>query len=289
MNHSRRLLRPWKRPVALRFPPPILHERYALEQEVGHGGSARVYRAWDLRRRLPVALKRAHLSQQDGEALCYEAELLSALRHPALPAFVEYFEEGGRAYLVETWMAGTTLTHRRAVSVPQALWIGCQLCDVLTYLHRHHLVHRDLAPGNILLADNQQTLALLDLGQARLFLPSPHLNDAPALLDRQAGTPGYVAPEQWEEGIVSPAADIYGLGMVLGCALTMCPPSLVVAASSFTQVVDDPRDLSPAMTQVLRLCDQMIAWHPEHRPTLADVSQALIHLQTDLPSTRERA
>lgn len=284
---SKYRLRPHRRrpPSALLLPPPILHERYILDQEMHSGGCARVYRAWDTCQGMPVALKRAHLSNKHHEALRYEAEILSTLHHPMLPAFLEYFEEGGRAYLAEAWMEGTSIKQLRHFDLEHVLWMGRQLCEVLAYLHRHHLVHRDITPGNILLDLEYQTLSLLDLGLARLSLPSPHLREAPEVLQRAAGTPGYVAPEQWEAGRVSPAADIYSLGMVLGCTLTDCEPQEIVVVPTFADLWDDPRDLPPEILPLLALLDRMITWNPEKRPPLSEVSRTLSQLETRLLGT----
>ena len=128
-------------------------------------------------------------------------------------------------------------------------------------------------------------LSLLDFGLAHLEVSSLHLHAAPETLQLAAGTPGYVAPEQWDEGTVSPAADIYSLGMLLGCALTDCQPQEVVAVPSFAALWDDQQDISPEILPLLALLDWMIAWHHEKRPTLAEVSHTLSHLEAHLFGT----
>jgi serine/threonine protein kinase len=281
MTEYRSRLRRRKRPSALLLPPPILHQRYTLDKEIGHGGCARVYRAWDNQQGKFVALKRAYRREKHCEALFYEAEVLSTLRHPALPSFIDSFEEEGRAYLVETWLDGTPMKHLRSFELKQVLWIGQQLCAVLAYLHQHHLVHRDIAPGNILLDMEHQTLSLIDFGLARLFLPSASLPGASEVLQLTAGTPGYVAPEQWEQGTVSPAADIYSLGMVLGCALTDCKPQEIVAVPAFADLWEDPRDIPGELLPLLALLDRMIARNREQRPSLSEVARVLSRLKTD--------
>lgn len=270
-SHSRRP----HAPSVLFLPPSTLHWRYHLEHESGRGGCARVYRAWDTREGKLVALKQAHMSHKHGETICYEAELLSGLHHPAIPAFVEYFEEGGRSYLVEEWRDGTVMKHLRYFDLQHVLWIGLCCCDVLEYLHQHHLVHRDLTPGNVLLDMERKTLSLLDFGLARLDRPSPHFHAAPGRLPLTAGTPGYVAPEQWKDGMVTTAADIYSLGMLLGCALTDCQPEAVLAAQSFCLLWDDPQDIPTEILFVLALLDRMITPQYEERPTLTEVARLL--------------
>lgn len=274
--HSRRR----KRPTALFLPPPILHERYLLDTtSIGSGGSARVYRAWDTFQGKHVVLKRAHLTHKHAEALSAEAEILSGLHHPAIPAFIEYFEEEGRAYLVEAWREGTPMKHLRFFELEHILWIGRSLCDVLDYLHRQHLVHRDIAPGNVLLDLEHQTLSLLDFGLARPESFATHGSDAPDVIERTAGTPGYVAPEQWNEGAISRACDIYGLGMVLLCALTDCQPHEVIAVRSSADLWDDPGTIPAEEVPLLALLDRMLAPHGERRPDLTEIHFLLSHLQ----------
>lgn len=286
MPNSRPRHRHHKDPTALFLPPPILHERYQLDpRSIGSGGGARVYRAWDPFQGKHVVLKRAHLSHKHEKALYAEAETLSGLHHPAIPAFVEYFEEDGRAYLVETWMEGKPMKHLRSFTLAHILWIGRQLCDVLEYLHRQHLVHRDIAPGNILVNMKNQTLSLLDFGLARLEPCATHGGEVTDGMDRAAGTPGYVAPEQWSKGAVSRACDIYGLGMVLGCALTNCQPHEVIAVRSFADLWDNPRTIPAEQVPLLGLLDRMLSSYEERRPDLSEIHFLFSHLSRQLFGT----
>lgn len=274
-----------KSPRALFLPPPIVHQRYTLGQEIGHGGQARVYRAWDSHQGMPVVLKRAHLRTRAEKALYAEAETLAGLHHPAVPAFVAYFEEGGFSYLVETLREGTAMKHLRHFTLAHILWIGYHLSDILTYLHRQHLIHRDLAPGNILLEMEHQSLSLLDFGVACLE-PGTALQGAPAAMDElTVGSPGYVAPEQWERGAISPACDIYGMGMVLGCALTDCQPGVATAVSSFAELREHPHTISTEEMQLLRLLDRMVLPNPAERPDLSEVQFLFSHLSRQIPGT----
>ncbi|HEU5377151.1 MAG TPA: serine/threonine-protein kinase [Ktedonobacteraceae bacterium] len=271
-----------KPPVPLDLPPPVLHRRYELGNEVGRGGCASVYHAWDIRAGKPVALKRAHWGQQYHAALFHEAETLARLHHPAIPAFVEFFEEAGGAYLAQEWKDGTPLTERQRFSLTEILWIGLQCTEVLAHLHQQRLVHRDIAPGNILLDREHQRLCVLDFGLACLDYSSPHAEEAPPLFASIAGTPGYVAPEHWVEGTVSPAGDIYSLGMLLGCALTGREPPDAVTVPSFAALWDDPRTLPAGLLPLLELLDQMCAFQPEDRPDATTVCSTLTRLQAEL-------
>jgi serine/threonine-protein kinase len=283
--HFQRPRRKPKDPRALFLPPPIVHERYQLGQEMGHGGQARVYRAWDRRQGVSVVLKRAHLSTRAEKALCAEAELLAGLHHPAIPTFVAYFEEGGFSYLVETLREGTPMKHLRHFTLAHVLWIGHHLSNVLAYVHQQQVVHRDLAPGNILLDMQRWSLALLDFGLAR---PAMSVTQGSAHAPREelaAGSPGYVAPEQWEQGVISPSCDIYGMGMVLGCALTDCLPGVATAVASFVELRKHPQTISLEERQLLRLLDRMVLPNPAERPNLSEVQFFFSHLSRQVLGT----
>ena len=275
-----------KRPTALFLPPPILHKRYLLDPtSIGAGGSARVYRAWDTFQGQHVVLKRAHFSHKHEKALYAEAETLSSLCHPAIPTFVEYFEEDRRAYLVETWMEGTPMKQLHFFTLAHVLWIGQHLCEVLEYLHRQRLVHRDIAPGNVLLHMKHHALSLLDFGLAHVEPGVAPGGDIPDVYERTAGTPGYVAPEQWSEGVVSRACDIYSLGMVLGCALTDSLPVTATAVSSFIELRENPRAITVEERNLLALLDRMVTVQPEKRPDLSEVHFLFSHLSRQLLGT----
>ncbi len=90
-----------------------------------------------------------------------------------------------------------------------------------------------------------------------------------------AGTRGYVAPEQWNEGAISPASDIYGMGMVLGCALTDSRPDVAIRASSFAELCET---LSEEERQLLAFLDRMVAARQDERPELREISCLLSQL-----------
>lgn len=271
-----------KPPIPLDLPPPVLHRRYERGNEVGRGGCASVYRAWDRREGQPVALKRAHQGQPYHAALSHEAEALARLHHPAIPAFVASFEEAGSAYLAEEWKDGTPLTEQQRFSLTEILWIGLQCAEVLAHLHQQQLVHRDIAPGNILLDREHQRLSVLDFGLACLDCSSPHTQEALPGIASVAGTAGYVAPEHWTQGTVHPAADIYSLGMLLGGVLTGREPPDAVTVPSFAALWDDPRTLPAGLLPLLDLLDQMCAFQPEDRPDATTVCSTLTRLQAEL-------
>lgn len=255
-----------KAPAALLFPPPVLRKRYAVGQQIGYGGSSQVFSAWDAQAAQQVVLKRAHLGEKGRLMLRHEAEVLAFLQHPAIPTFLDSFEEEGRCYLVEEWRAGSPLASLRFFSLARVLWIGQQCCEALAYVHEQGIMHGDLAPGNLLFT--RRAFSLIDFGFAR------RSGDPP----RPKGTPGYAAPEQWKTGRFNPASDIYSLGMLLGCALTDVEAEEVQRARSFRGLWDDPADLSASTAAVLALLDQMIAPSPAARPDLAEIQRTLTEL-----------
>jgi serine/threonine protein kinase len=178
-------------------------------------------------------------------------------------------EANGRCYLVQEWRDGFLMSSRRHYSLAEVIWIGEWISSALNYLHHScfpALIHRDLQPANILLSAS--IVSLLDFGLARW---------ADEKAGKHAGTPGYVAPEQWHHGSVAPESDIFSFGMLLGCALTGCDPEEVIEAESFTRLwkksdFPPPQEIVP----LLRVLDRAIEHNVCKRATLADVYQELI-------------
>jgi serine/threonine protein kinase len=239
-----------------------------LQKEVGRGSFGCLYQAWDSQYNVPVAVKQAFDTSTGQGMLRREAAVLSRLDHPCIPQYIDLFEAEGKHYLVESWCAGKPLSQYPHCELEQILDIGQQCCQILSYLHEQDLVHRDLNPGNVLLAEDG-IVFLVDFGCAR-FKKEQRVME---------GTPGYVAPEQWRSGLISPKCDVYGLGMLLGCKLTKTKPEDVrKVGGMFLNLYDDVSDLPPETLPLVDWFDRMITQQYRYRPDLLQVSAAFLTL-----------
>jgi hypothetical protein len=259
--------------LALSVPPPpgwdspmvgtLLAGRYQLLQVIHRGGMSVLYLANDAF--LPgqyVVLK--ELSFPDDTPLeerreaeswfARESYLLSSLRNPLIPRFYSVFQEAGRSYIVQEYVAGENLDQviRTRGPVPEDMVIswGIALCDLLTYLHEQvePVIFRDLKPTNILWrADGPRTatweasLAVVDFGIARPLREG--------VVGTVIGTPGYAPPEQYQ-GLASPRSDVYSLGATLHRLLTGYDPEQGPAFTFPPVRQFDPR-LSPELAAVV--------------------------------------
>ncbi|MFJ8695294.1 serine/threonine-protein kinase [Streptomyces roseolilacinus] len=207
-------VRPWLAQPDWRLTTHVVAGRYRLDDLLGRGGTAEVYKALDLRLRRPVAIKvfRPDGDGQPEERFGDEGRLLAQLQHPGLVTVYDSGQEDGRPYLVMQLVEGTTLRRRVAagpLDPAEVCRIGAALASALAHVHAAHVVHRDVKPSNILL-DGASTPYLTDFGISRLLDSTTH-TAAGALV----GTAAYVAPEQVLGRGAGPAADVYGLGLVL--------------------------------------------------------------------------
>jgi len=190
-------------------------ERYRIVAPIGRGGMGRVYLAEDLRLNGKLrALKLTAAQADERDAFIREAELLSALQHPLLPAIVDYFppDREGWAAIVMDYVAGDTLAERFArngniLPYRQVFRYLVHLCEVLCYLHGQHpaIVFRDLKPANVLI-DGHDRAILVDFGIARTYQPGAEADT------EKLGTPAFAAPEQWLGRQTDGRSDVYGWG-----------------------------------------------------------------------------
>jgi eukaryotic-like serine/threonine-protein kinase len=226
----------------------ILAGRYRLEEQIGAGGMASVWRGWDDVLDRPVAVKLVDPSLGGDLRARFrgEARAAAGLSHRHIVTVHDYGEADGTPYIVMELLAGQTLAGRLAAGpVPDAATICGQVAAGLAAAHEAGIVHRDVKPANIILTG--AGAKILDFGIA--FAGAP---------DLPMGTPGYVAPEVIEGGPTTPAVDVYALGIVLFESLTGHRPA--------------GSELPPANADLYRAC---VAIDPSERPTAAEVAESL--------------
>jgi serine/threonine protein kinase len=191
--------------------------RFRLEEVLGAGGMALVYRAVDERtgRLAAVKLLADNLAADEAFRRRFqrEARLAARLSHPNVVRVLDAGEYDGRPWLALEYVDGETLAQllarRGRLSSTEVVALGRQLCAGLQHAHDAGLVHRDVKPANVLVrADGSATI--VDFGIAR-----PHEGTELTEHGSVLGTASYVAPELLTGGPVTAAADLYSLGAVL--------------------------------------------------------------------------
>ncbi|HZS02448.1 MAG TPA: protein kinase [Chloroflexota bacterium] len=262
----------------------LVKDRYALEALLGEGGDALVYRATDrhLRRTVAVKLLRPELRADPTFVARFEREARSAgrLAHPHIVPVYDYGEALGTYFLVMEYVAGGDLRARLRQGAPLAAdrtaRLSAEIAAALGAAHALDIVHRDVKPANVLLTEDDHA-KVTDFGIAKM-LAVPQLTATAAIL----GTPHYLAPEQATGGGVTPASDVYSLGVVLYEMLAGRRPfegeSFVHVAMQHLNAVPPPlADVNPAVPPALAaIVARALAKDPAERfPDGAALSAAL--------------
>lgn len=260
-------------------PGTVLQNRYRIERLLGGGGMGMVYLAYDQRLSdRPCAIKEMvdHFidPQQRIEANEYfarEADTLAQLKHAAIPAISDRFDDQNRHYLVMEYVEGRNLEEElaeRGAPLPEGLVIDVarQLCDVLAYLHglNPSVIYRDMKPSNVMLTATGRVV-LVDFGIARLFKAQRK--------GTMIGTLGFAPPEQYQ-GVADPRSDIYSLGATLHYVLTGRDPEKF-PPFSFPPV----RELRPGVSRNLAgAIDWALAYQMTGRPaTVGEFRDMLLY------------
>lgn len=267
--------------------------RYRLEALVGQGGMARVFRATDtvLGRQVAVKILRDGGEVTDAARARSETQLLASLNHPSLVTLHDaVLSPDGPSFLVMEFIAGETLREHITAGPLPAREVAAAAADLAEALHTVHtagVVHRDIKPSNVLttpstLPDRAFRVKLADFGIAYL-IDTTRLTTPGTLI----GTAAYLAPEQVRGEPITPAADIYALGLVLIEALTARraypqtsgPEAIVARLVSPPEI---PSSLPPSWQELLTA---MTVTDPSGRPSALDVAvaaSALPHAERDL-------
>src|SRR5437588_7230596 len=201
---------------------------YELLEEIGRGGQGVVYRARQKSLNRTVALKVIGLGHWATEAhlkrFRREAESAASLEHPCIVPIYEVGERDGSCYFSMKFIEGGQLdevVRSEPITIRRAVELIAKVARIVHYAHEHHILHRDIKPGNILL-DQKGEPHLTDFGLARLVETESTVTRTMEVL----GTPSYMAPEQavGNNAAISSVTDVYGLGAVLYQLLTGQPP-----------------------------------------------------------------
>jgi WD40 repeat protein/serine/threonine protein kinase len=263
---------------------------YELHEELGRGGMGVVYRATQTALNRPVALKMilsgSHAGPVERERFRREAQAVAALQHPNIVQIFEIGESNGHAYLALELVEGGSLAQHLS-GTPWSARDSAQLVELLAravqYAHDQGVIHRDLKPGNILLAKERGLPNALqsarnavpkvtDFGLAKR-IDETVAPDGATKTGAVMGTPSYIAPEQaaGKTREIGPAVDVYALGAILYELLTGRPPFRgETPLDTVLQVINEdpvaPKSLQPNIPWDLQtICLACLAKSPAKR------------------------
>ena len=218
--------------------PREISGRYRMDRRLGAGGMSTVYLAVDTVLERPVAVKllAEHLAEDDDFVARFRREALAAarLQHPNV---VQVFDSGedaesGRHFIVMEYVEGPScavlLREHRQLDVQKAAGIVRDACHGLDYAHRAGVIHRDVKPGNLLVAEESGATKLADFGIAKAA-EQTRITQVGSVL----GTAAYLSPEQAHGEEAGPASDIYSLGV---CAYQFLTGQLPHEYGSLTEL-----------------------------------------------------
>jgi eukaryotic-like serine/threonine-protein kinase len=201
----------------------VVADRYELVELVGTGGMSSVYKAHDRLLERNVALKMLHPHYGDDEEYVErfrrEARAVAQMSHPNIVTVIDRGEDDGQQFIVFEYVDGENLKQlvERTGPLPprRAVELGLATADALAFAHEHGLVHRDVKPQNVLLTPDGEA-KVTDFGIARSLDVEQGVTQTGTVL----GTSNYLSPEQASGKPVTPATDVYSLGIVLYELLT---------------------------------------------------------------------
>jgi len=267
-------------------PQALIADRYRLLRRIGSGGMGVVWEGWDERLERRVAVKQLYrqsaASTKEAELAnqraMREARITARLQHPHAVAVFDAVEQDGQLCLIMPFIPSITLAAVLEEGGPlqpeEAAKVGADVASALAAAHTVGIVHRDVKPGNILIADDGSAL-ISDFGIARA------LGDATLTSSGMIhGTPAYLAPEVARGSEADFASDVFSLGSTLYTALEGRPPFgtddntmalLHRVASGQFPPLQHSGQLAPLIMRMLSI-------DPDARPSMGTVSESLARL-----------
>ncbi len=264
-------------------PPATIAGRYRIDGRLGAGGMSTVFLATDsvLERAVAVKLLAEHLAEDEDFVARFRREALAAarLQHPNV---VQVFDSGQdpeshRHYIVMEYVNGPScadlLREHKRFDVEETVHVLRDACHGLDYAHRAGVVHRDVKPGNLLMAEETRITKLADFGIAKAA-EQTRITQVGAVL----GTAAYLSPEQALGEEAGPASDIYSLGV---CAYQFLTGRLPHEYSSLTELAlkqqrEHVEPLLPMRPEVPRELDEAVRLCLERDPAARYPSALLL-------------
>ncbi|WP_312172700.1 Stk1 family PASTA domain-containing Ser/Thr kinase [Microbacterium sp.] len=247
----------------------LVDGRYRVRARIARGGMATVYVATDLRLERRIALKVMHAHLSDDSAFqsrfIQEARAAARLADPHVVNVFDQGQDGELAYLVMEYLPGITLREllreQKRLTVPQTITIMDAVLAGLSAAHRAGIVHRDVKPENVLLAEDGR-IKIGDFGLARATTANT------ATGQQLLGTIAYLAPELVTRGTADARSDIYALGIMLYEMLVGEQPykgeqPMQIAFQHATESVPRPSVRNPGVPEQL---DELVLWATEKSP-----------------------
>jgi eukaryotic-like serine/threonine-protein kinase len=278
-----------------------LDDKYRLDDRLGTGGMGTVYRATHLLIDRPVAIKVLNARFVEDEAaqarFRREARAAGRLQHANAVAVTDFGSTSdGFVYIVMELLEGRTLRDVLAREAPldtaRAVSIMLQISAAVAAAHEAGIIHRDLKPANIFIVQRKDAppfVKVLDFGIAKLAADTIDDDDPKTLtaVGVMIGTPKYMSPEQCESGPLTPASDVYSLGIILYEMLTGTTPftgtsPLAIALKHSTEEPRRPRDwvvtIPPAIEELVL---NALEKKPENRPQNAAEFRRALYTTAD--------
>ncbi|MGC1244671.1 MAG: tetratricopeptide repeat protein [Spirulinaceae cyanobacterium] len=262
----------------------VLRGRYGILSQLGQGGFGRTFLAEDgdlvdrpqcvvKQLKTPFAeLATLKIAQRLFEN---EARILQKLGHHAqIPQLFAYFEEEKEFYLVQEYIAGSSLVEEvspgQKLAEKQVIVLLIEILTVLEFVHGQKVIHRDLNPRNLIRRQDNGQLVLIDFGAVKQISTATESNKTIVI-----GTPGYLPIEQ-SRGNPQLSSDVYAVGMMGIVALTGGNPTVLAPDSQTREIAwQDGAAVSPELTQVL---SKMI--RQDYHQRYASASEALVALKS---------